>query len=152
MIVVHRDVKFDEEKAMRCSIERELQLHVTEELLAPKEEPHIDVEQSHAEDPGVETSTQEKSSRDGRKCTREAKNLLHDVRENVGAPTSQCKQRRSPERDTKYMALMSRCVETKPSSFEEVVQQLVWVDVMVEEYDSIVRNNVWDVVPRPVVW
>jgi len=46
------------------------------------------------------------------------------------------------------MALARECVETKPSSFEEVVQQLVWVDAMVEEYDSIVRNSVWDLVPR----
>jgi hypothetical protein len=29
------------------------------------------------------------------------------------------------------------------------VQQPVWVDAMVEEYDSIIRNNVWEVVPRP---
>ena len=28
------------------------------------------------------------------------------------------------------------------------MQQPIWVDVMVEEYDSIVRNSVWDVVPR----
>jgi len=47
------------------------------------------------------------------------------------------------------MALVGECVETKPSSFEEAVQQLIWVDAMVEEYDSIVRNNVWDMVPRP---
>jgi hypothetical protein len=40
-------------------------------------------------------------------------------------------------------------VETEPSSFEEAVQQPIWVDAMVEEYDSIVRNSVWDVVPRP---
>eukprot|EP00253_Pinus_taeda_P030487 PITA_30487 len=46
------------------------------------------------------------------------------------------------------MALVGECVETKPSSFEEAVQQPIWVDAMVEEYDSIVRNNVWDVVPR----
>ena len=26
---------------------------------------------------------------------------------------------------------------------------MVWVDAMVEEYDSIVRNSVWDVVLRP---
>jgi hypothetical protein len=26
----------------------------------------------------------------------------------------------------------------------------VWREAMVEEYDSIVRNDVWDVVPRPV--
>ena len=47
------------------------------------------------------------------------------------------------------MALVGECIETKPSSFEEAVQQPIWVDAMVEKYDSIVRNNVWDVVPRP---
>ena len=47
------------------------------------------------------------------------------------------------------MALVRECVETEPSSFEEVVQQLVWVDAMLEEYDSIIQNSVWDVVPRP---
>eukprot|EP00253_Pinus_taeda_P004975 PITA_04975 len=43
---------------------------------------------------------------------------------------------------------MSRCVVTEPSSFEEVVQQLIWVDATVLEYDSIVRNSVLNVVPR----
>jgi len=37
MIVVRRDVKFNEEKHMRCSLERELQLHADKEILAPKE-------------------------------------------------------------------------------------------------------------------
>lgn len=50
MIVVRRDVKFDEEKAMRFSLERDLQLHVFEDILAPKEEPWDDVEQPHAEE------------------------------------------------------------------------------------------------------
>ena len=45
------------------------------------------------------------------------------------------------------MALMSESVEINPSSFEEVVQQRVWVDAMVEEYDSIIRKSVWEVVP-----
>ena len=27
------------------------------------------------------------------------------------------------------------------------MQQLVCVDAMVEEYDSIIKNNVWDMVP-----
>ena len=47
------------------------------------------------------------------------------------------------------MALTGECVESEPSSFEEAMQQLIWVVAMVEEYDSIVRNNVWDVVSRP---
>ena len=29
------------------------------------------------------------------------------------------------------------------------MQKPVWVDVMVDKYDSIVSNSVWDVVPRP---
>ena len=29
------------------------------------------------------------------------------------------------------------------------MQQPVRVDAMVEEYDSIIRNSVWEVVPRP---
>ena len=47
------------------------------------------------------------------------------------------------------MAFGGECVETDPSSFEEDVQQLIWVDAMVEEYDSIVHNSVLDMVPRP---
>ena len=45
---------------------------------------------------------------------------------------------------------MSKCIVTEPSSFEEAVQEPTCVDAMVEEYDSIVRNNAWDIVPRLV--
>ena len=48
------------------------------------------------------------------------------------------------------MSLMSECIVTEPSSFEEAVQQPTWVDAMVENYDSIIRNSAWEVVPRPV--
>ena len=47
------------------------------------------------------------------------------------------------------MALFGECVATEPYSFEEAVQQPVWVESMVKEYDSIMHNSVWDVVPRP---
>ena len=49
MIVVRRDVKFDEEKAMKIFLERELQLHAVEDLSTPKEEPQ-DVEQPKVEE------------------------------------------------------------------------------------------------------
>ena len=49
MTMVCRDIKFDEEKTMRCSLEREIQLHAIDDLLDPKEEePQIDVEQPNA--------------------------------------------------------------------------------------------------------
>ena len=38
----------------------------------------------------------------------------------------------------------------EPYSFEEVVQEPKWVDAMVEEYDSIIRNSAWEIIPRPV--
>ena len=102
-----------------------------EELLVPKEEePQTDVEQPHAEVPRVDTSTQEESSRDGRKLTREAEILLDDSRENVGAPTSKCRKRTSPDRYSRYMALMGECIATDPSYFKEEMQQSVWVDVV----------------------
>jgi hypothetical protein len=48
------------------------------------------------------------------------------------------------------MALMRKCIVTEPSSFQEAVQDPTWVDSMVEEYDSIVKNSVWDIVPRAI--
>ena len=50
MIIVCRDVKLDEEKAMRYSLEIKIQLHAYDEILAPNEEPRDDVEQPHAEE------------------------------------------------------------------------------------------------------
>ena len=42
---------------------------------------------------------------------------------------------------------MRKCIVTEPSSFQELVQQPTWVDAMVEEYDSIVKNSAWEIVP-----
>eukprot|EP00253_Pinus_taeda_P010846 PITA_10846 len=39
--------------------------------------------------------------------------------------------------------------DTGPSSFEEAIEKPVWVDAMVEKHESIMKNNVWEVVPRP---
>ena len=49
--------------------------------------------------------------------TLERHKLLDDAWENVGAPSSQHRQRRSPERYTRYMALMDACVVIESSSF-----------------------------------
>ena len=47
------------------------------------------------------------------------------------------------------MALMSHIIDYEPSSYEEVVDQQVERDAMMEECQSIMNNDVWDVVPRP---
>ena len=99
----------------------------------------------------MEESTHvEQNNRIGRTRTTEAERLKLDAAQNVGVPTSQRRQRQSPDRYTGYMALMSKCIMIDPSSFEEEVQQPTWVDAMVEEYDSIIRKNAWEIVPRLV--
>jgi len=40
------------------------------------------------------------------------------------------------------MALITELVELEPSSLKEEVEQPVWVDAMLEEYESIVKNSV----------
>jgi transposase InsO family protein len=150
MTVIQWDIKFDEGKAMWLLLERELDLHAKEELLVPKDESQ-DVDQPHEEVHGVEETTQvEPSIRNGRKCTTKVDRLRLDVAQNVGAPTSQRRQRQSPDRFVGYIALMRKCIVTEPSSFQEAMQDPTWVDAMVEEYDSIVKNSAWEIVPRPV--
>ena len=102
---------------MKLLLERELHLHAEEELLVPKDEP-LDVDQPQEEIHGVEESAHaEPNIRQGRMCTTEADSLKLDAAENVGVPTSQHRQRQSPDRFTRYMALMSKCIMTEPSSF-----------------------------------
>ena len=119
-------------------------------MLVRKDESQ-DVYQPHEEVHGVEESTHaEPNIRTSRRRTTEDERLKLDAAQNVGVPTSQCRQRQTPDRFTEYMALMSKCIVTEPSSFQETAQDPTWVDAMVEEYDSIVRNNAWEIVPRLV--
>ena len=77
----------------------------------------------------------------------EAERLAQDAKKIVEPPTAQRRQRQSPDQYTGYMALVRKCVVIEPSSFEEAVEDPARVDV-VEEYDSIVRNSAWEIVPR----
>ena len=40
-------------------------------------------------------------------------------------------------------------IEKEPSNYEEAAERKEWKDAMIEEYQSIMKNDVWDVVPRP---
>jgi hypothetical protein len=44
---------------------------------------------------------------------------------------------------------MSHIIDSKPSCYEEAFSQPAWRDAMMEEYQSIMKNDVWDIVPRP---
>eukprot|EP00253_Pinus_taeda_P028945 PITA_28945 len=139
-IVVRRDVKFMEDRAFRKSREmlaREKSSYVP--LVQQQHGPQVEQEgdnhriQEHIEPPTT-------SGRTGREVCQ----TLKDAEEFIRAPRADKRQCRQPNR---YQVLVAQVAE--PSSFQEAAQHQVWVDAMVEEYSSIMTNDVWDVVPRP---
>jgi hypothetical protein len=56
------------------------------------------------------------------------------------------RERRTLRKFLNYMVLMSSMIDAEDSSFEEAIYQQVWWDAMVEEYTSIMSNDVWDIV------
>jgi hypothetical protein len=44
---------------------------------------------------------------------------------------------------------MSHIIHFEPSCYEETTSHPVWRDVMMEEYQSIIKNDVYDIVLRP---
>jgi hypothetical protein len=77
-----------------------------------------------------------------------AKELIQDA-EKYGATEGTMRQSKKAKPFSSYMALMSDLVEKEPTCFEEAVQKEEWMDPMTKEYQSIMKNDVWEVVPRP---
>jgi hypothetical protein len=44
---------------------------------------------------------------------------------------------------------MMKLLDEEPTTFEEVVQKGQWKEAMTEEHQSIMKNDVWEIVPRP---
>ena len=44
---------------------------------------------------------------------------------------------------------MCNIVDEEPTCFEEASKKKEWMDSMIEEYQSFLKNYVWEVVPRP---
>jgi hypothetical protein len=66
----------------------------------------------------------------------------YDIREGA------MRQVKKPKPFSSYMALMCDFLEKEPTFFEESIQKKEWADAMTEEYQSIIKNNVWEIVPR----
>jgi hypothetical protein len=66
----------------------------------------------------------------------------------VGTPKKDVRERKAPQRFCSYLALVSSISESEPSSYEQAAGQQAWRDAMLEDA-SIMKNDVWEVVPRP---
>jgi hypothetical protein len=71
-----------------------------------------------------------------------ARELIQDG-EKYGAQEGTMRQSKKLKPFTNYMALMCDLIENEPSCFEEAIQKKEWVDAMTEEYQSIIKNDVW---------
>jgi hypothetical protein len=73
---------------------------------------------------------------------------LREAQGSVGNPRQAVRESKPPKRFCSYLAMVSSIKESEPSTFEEAVDREVWRDAMMEEYNSIMKNDVWEVVPR----
>lgn len=76
------------------------------------------------------------------------KDRLQDVEKHVVARGT-FRESKKPCRYQAYVVTTSNMIQDEPHTFEEVVKEQVWKDAMVEEYESIMKNGIWDVVSRP---
>ena len=83
------------------------------------------------------------------KRNREVQQTLKDA-EFVGTHRMGKREWRQPERYTGYMEIVGQLVDSEPFSYQEFAQQQVWQGAMVEEYSSMMQNDIWEVVPRSI--
>jgi hypothetical protein len=78
-----------------------------------------------------------------------AEQLLKEANEQVESPKTSVRTSVPPQRYSGYVALMSSMIESELTCFEEAIERKSWRDSMMEEYTSILKNDVWEIVPRP---
>jgi hypothetical protein len=44
---------------------------------------------------------------------------------------------------------MTKLLDEEPTTFEEAVQKEQWKEAMTKEHQSIMKNEVWEIIPRP---
>ena len=69
--------------------------------------------------------------------------------EKYGAPEGSTRTSKRSKPFSSYVALMCDLVDQEPTSYEEAAQKKEWVEAMMEEYQSIMKNYVLDIVPKP---
>jgi hypothetical protein len=62
--------------------------------------------------------------------------------EKYGVPEGTTRHVKRPKPLSSYMALMRDLLENEPTFFEESIQKKEWEDAMIDEYQSIIKNDV----------
>ena len=65
------------------------------------------------------------------------------------APHRTHRESKRPQRFSSYVAFMSHIIDLEPTTYEEASRHQVWKDAMTEVFQSIMKNDICEVVPRP---
>jgi hypothetical protein len=150
-----RDVSFEEEVSFRKSRRSHIETDSEREeemvsspphTFAVQREPNEPVETIEPIDP-IHPIDVPRELTVGRKRPAWAHQTLQQA-EGHAAPRGTFRESKRPHRFSSYIAVMSHIIDSKPSTDEEASSQPVWRDAMME-YQSIMKNDVWDIVPRP---
>jgi hypothetical protein len=69
--------------------------------------------------------------------------------ENHATPKGTFRESKKPDKYSGPIAQLNLVIDSEPSTFEEATKHKVWKDAMIEEYESILKNDVWEEVRRP---
>ena len=74
---------------------------------------------------------------------------MNEAEEFVGPPRMEVGESRALERFSSYLAQVTNLRDSEPATYEEASAHWVWRDAMMEEYNSFMKNDVWEVVLKP---
>ena len=146
-IEVSDDVIFDESIAFKKSKELSIDFD-DEELTVFEEEVDKREEESHHEEEGPSEPIQPMVILETRKRPNWLKSTLLDTEDHEVAKGS-FRESKKAKIYSGYAVYISKLLEAEPSTFEEAVNNQEWKDAMNEEYQSIMKNGVWEIVPSP---
>jgi hypothetical protein len=86
----------------------------------------------------------------GKRKPRWFQETLKEAKDNFEEPKRLFRERKAPKRLGSYLVMVTSIIDLEPTTFAQEFDQQVWREAMLEEYDSIIRNEVWEVVLRLV--
>jgi hypothetical protein len=81
----------------------------------------------------------------GHKRSTWARQTLQEA-EGHAASRGTFQENKRPKRFSSYVSSMSHMIDIEPSCHGEAACPQVWQDAMTEKYQSIMKNDVWDIV------
>ena len=72
-----------------------------------------------------------------------------ETAQDFAAPSGTVRESKRPKRFSSYSANMSDLSKTEPTNPSDAIKHSAQKEAMIEEYQSIMKNDVWEIVPRP---